>query len=173
MQCIVLKLFKYLLFLLFKPIKMDIMNTRNNIDLFLNGETLAIAGVSRDPKKFGNIVFQTLKNKGIKIVPINPNSGEMDGIPFVNSISSLDPDIQKLLIVTNKKDTLKATEEAIIKGIKNIWIQNGCETTEAINLASTSNVNLISKACILMYANPTGFHKFHQVVTQLLGGYVK
>lgn len=152
---------------------MNIMNTRSIIDLFLDDEALAIAGVSRNPKKFGNIVFQTLKNKGIKIVPINPNSGEIEGIPFVNSISALDSGIQKLLIVTNKKDTLKATEEAIAKGIKNIWIQNGCETAEAIHLANTYNVNLISKACILMYANPKGFHKFHQRVTKLFGGYVQ
>src|SRR5512145_2081384 len=100
------------------------MNTRNNINLFLNDEPIAIAGVSRNSKKFGNIVFRTLKSKGCTIVPINPNPGEIDGIPFVNSIASLNNSVQKMLIVTNKKDTFKVTEEAILMGIKNIWIQN-------------------------------------------------
>jgi uncharacterized protein len=148
------------------------MNTRNTIDLFLNDEPIAIAGVSRDPKKFGNIVYQTLKNKGYKIIPINPNKGEIEGIPFVQSISELDTSVQKLLIVTNKKDTLKVTEEAISKGIKNVWIQNGCESKEALTLAKTHNINLVSKACILMYSNPTGFHKFHQIITKFFGGYI-
>lgn len=149
------------------------MNTRDNIKFFLNNEPIAIAGVSRNPKKFGNIVFQTLKNKGFNVIPLNPSPGEIDGVSFVNSISSLNGNIQKLLIVTNKKDTMSVINEAISKGIKNIWIQNGCETEEAINLATSQNIHLISKACILMYSDPTGFHKFHQVIANFFGGYIK
>jgi uncharacterized protein len=149
------------------------MNTRNNINLFLNDEPIAIAGVSRNSKKFGNIVFRTLKGKGCTLIPINPNSGEIEGIPFVNSIASLNNSVQKMLIVTNKKDTFKVTEEAILMGIKNIWIQNGCETPEAIDLATSKNISLISNACILMYANPTGFHKFHQSISKFFGSYIK
>jgi len=149
------------------------MNTRKDIDFFLNQEPIAIAGVSRDPKKFGNIVFQTLKDKGLNLVPVNPNPGEIDNITFVDSINSINSDIQKLLIVTNKKDTLKVMEEAISKGIKNIWVQNGCETNDAIKLASLNNIKLISNACILMYANPSGFHKFHQFISKITGRYTK
>jgi predicted CoA-binding protein len=73
--------------------------------------------------------------------------------------------------VTHKRDTKKVVEEALSRGIKNIWIQNGCETPEAVKLAQEGGVNLVSKACILMYANPKGFHKIHQTLAKWFGSY--
>jgi predicted CoA-binding protein len=64
-------------------------------------------------------------------------------------------------------------EEAIARGIKNIWIQNGCETEKAIEMAQKNNINLVSKACFLMYNNPHGIHKFHQTISKWTGSYVK
>jgi predicted CoA-binding protein len=149
------------------------MNNRQTIDLFLKDKRLAIAGVSRNPQKFGYSVYHTLKDKGYSIVPVNPNAEKIDDINCLQSISQLDEDVKNLLIATNKRDTQKVLEEAISKGIRNIWIQNGCETEEAIEYAGKNNINLVSKACFLMYANPTGFHKFHQTITKWFGGYAK
>jgi len=149
------------------------MNTRQTIDIFLNEKKLAIAGVSRNSRKFGNVVFRTLKEKGYSITPINPNGGTIDGSVCTDSIANLGSDIENLLIVTHKRDTKKVLEEAISKGIKNIWIQNGCETKEAIKIAQENNINLVSKACFMMYANPKGFHKFHQTISGWVGSFVK
>lgn len=149
------------------------MNTRQTIDIFLKEKKLAIAGVSRKPGKFGNAVYRTLKEKGFAITPINPKGGIIDGIQMIESISALDNDTKNLLIVTHKRDTGKALEEAISKGIENIWIQNGCETEDAIRIAREKNVNLVSKACILMYSDPKGIHKFHQTLSKWFGTYVK
>ena len=46
--------------------------TKASIDTFLSTHKIAIAGVSRDPKKFGYLVFQQLKEKGFEVYPINP-----------------------------------------------------------------------------------------------------
>jgi uncharacterized protein len=146
---------------------------RQNIDTFLGDKKLAIAGVSRNPRKFGNKVFRTLKGKGFSIFPINPHGGNIDGSICLKSLTELDHDVHNLLIVTHKRDTKRVLEEALSKGIKNIWIQNGCETAETIKMAQEKNINLVSKACILMYANPKGFHKFHQTISKWMGKYVK
>lgn len=148
------------------------MYNRNDIENFLNSDPIAIAGVSSNPKKFGQIVFNTLKNKGLNVVPINPKQGEIQGQKFINRISDLDGSVKKLLIVTHKKDTLKVAEEAVARGFNYIWIQNNCETEEAIKLISSSQIKVISKACILMYANPKGFHKFHQTISRIFGNYI-
>jgi predicted CoA-binding protein len=149
------------------------MNNRQIIDNFLTSKRLAMAGVSRNPRKFGNIMFRTLKEKGYSIIPVNPNGGTIDNTVCLNALSELGSDVQNLLIVTHKRDTEQVLDEAISKGIKNIWIQNGCETEKAIKMAREMNINLVSKACFLMYANPRGIHKFHQVISKLVGKYVK
>jgi uncharacterized protein len=149
------------------------MTSRQTIDNFLQGKKLAIAGVSRNPKKFGNILFRTLLEKGFEIVPINPQGGRIGDHVCLGSVAELDGGTQNLLIVTHRRDTGKVLEQAISKGIKNIWIQNGCETREALDLAKEKDINLVSKACFLMYADPRGIHKFHQTISRWVGRYVK
>lgn len=148
------------------------MNSRTIIDQFLNAKTIAVAGASRNPKKFGNIVCKTLSEKGYQLIPVNPKAESINGIPCVHSISELPAGVGNLLVVTNKNKSRDVVQEAIQKGLKNIWIQNGCETTEAIELAEKNQVNLTSKACIIMYADPKGFHKFHQRIARFFGQYI-
>ncbi len=49
------------------------------IDQFLQSETIAIAGVSQNEKKFSRQVFNDLSNSGYTVVPINPNAQSIDG----------------------------------------------------------------------------------------------
>jgi len=49
------------------------MATKKQIEEFLESKNLAIAGVSRDKKKFGYRVFEDLTSKGYNAYPINPN----------------------------------------------------------------------------------------------------
>ena len=147
------------------------MNQRFTIDEFLTNRKIAIAGVSRDPKKFGNVLYCTLKNKGYEVYPVNPNIDTIDDCACYRHIKDLPTEVKDLLVVTAAKDTDYVVKEAIDKGIKNIWIQNGSETESAIKLAKDHQINLVTSACILMYAEPKGFHKFHQVVAKMFGKY--
>jgi len=149
------------------------MEIRAIIDKFLQNKKLAIAGVSHNPRKFGYLVFKTAKEKGYFVTPVNPKGGIIDGIPCVESVTNLSEDIHNLLITTHKKDTARVVEEAIAKGIRNIWIQNGCESDESIRIAREHNVQLVSGVCFLMYAWPKGAHKFHQTLTKWFGRYIK
>jgi len=45
---------------------------RKAIEAFLSSKKIAIAGVSRDSKKFGHTVFKELSLKGFDVYPINP-----------------------------------------------------------------------------------------------------
>jgi len=148
------------------------MNTRSTINLFLENKTLAIAGVSRNPKKFGFLVYKTLREHGYDLYPVNPNAEENSDTNWFRSVSDVPDHVKNLLILTHKRDTEKVLNEAIQKGIKNIWIQQHSETPNSLKIASDNHINLVSKACIMMYANPTGIHKFHGSLSKFFGKYV-
>jgi uncharacterized protein len=148
------------------------MNSSAVIDYFLKGKKMAIAGVSRNPRKFGHLVFRIFREQGYEIFPVNPNVSTIDEITCISSVSLLPPEIENLLILTEKSKTEKIVIEAIQQGIKNIWIQDGCETAEAIEVARRNNVHLVAHACILMYAQPAGIHKLHMMVARLFGKYI-
>jgi uncharacterized protein len=152
--------------------KSNAMLTRSAIDVFLNDKTLAIAGVSRNPKKFGFMVYKTLREKGYDLYPVNPNSGESEETNWFRTVSDLPDHVNNLLIITKKEETEKVLNEAIKKGIRNVWIQQYSETPGSLKIASDNQINLVSKLCIMMYANPTGIHKFHGGISKFFGKYV-
>ena len=88
--------------------------TRKSIDAFLSSRKIAIAGVSRDPKKFGHQVFKQLKEKGFEVYPINPNTDSLAGTPCFRSVSSLPLHVHNLLIITPKKQTRDVVAEAML-----------------------------------------------------------
>lgn len=129
---------------------------------FVESKTYAIAGVSRNKKKFGNYVFRQLKEKGYQVLPINPYAAEIEGVACYADVSALPADISHLIVMTPKKETLIVVEAAVNRGIKNIWIQKSSETREVMDFATDKDHNFIFKKCIMMYAQPTGMHKFHR-----------
>jgi uncharacterized protein len=148
------------------------MNTRSTINLFLENKTLAIAGVSRNPKKFGFLVYKTLREKGYDLYPINPKSDDNEETNWFRNVSEVPDYVENLLIITNKRDTETVLKDAIKKGIKNVWIQQQSETPGSLKLAADHQINLVTKACIMMYANPSGIHKFHGNLSRFFGKYV-
>jgi len=136
---------------------------------FLSAGKYALAGVSRDPKKFGNTMFAELLKKGMDVVPVNPKAETINGIKCYPSISSLPGDINAVIFVTPKNETLSVVREAIAHGIKNIWIQQGAASKSTIEELSKEDVNLISKECIMMFWQPDSIHTFHRFLRSIFG----
>jgi hypothetical protein len=151
------------------------MNVRSQIDRFLENKTIAIAGVSRNPQKFGHYVYATLRKKGYEIYAINPNANEIDGELCYKSVAQVPDRVSSLLILSPANETMALLEEALMYAphIKNVWIQNGSDSPELLEVARKNNLSIVTRACILMYANPSGFHKLHQQLSYLFGGYHK
>ena len=137
------------------------MNTLKQINQFLNNQPIAMVGVSRNPKKFGYTAFKELKDKGMKIIPVNPEADEIMGEKSYRNISSLPADVKGIIVMTKKEITASVVKEAVDKGIKEIWIQQMADTKEALVLLKGSDINYITGECILMHYKPQSIHKFH------------
>lgn len=138
------------------------MVTIRQIEEFLKSEPIAMAGVSRDPRKFGFAAFRELKQKGMNVLPVNPNATEkIHGEKVYPDIKSLPDDVKGLIIITNKKTSAGLVREAKEKGIRQIWIQQMADSVEALRELEGSDINYITKECILMHYKPHGIHKFH------------
>ncbi len=150
------------------------MVTRAAINQFLQDKKLAIAGVSRNEKKFGYTVFHELKEKGYEVFPINPSADKIDDTPCFKKVSDLPSGINSLLILTPKEKTDEVLREAINKGMQNIWVQQFSETSETIKMAEEFEKEIITRKCIFMFAEPVkGIHKFHRSILKLFGALPK
>jgi len=150
------------------------MTSLATIKSFLEPKELAIAGVSRNPKKFGRVVYDTLKDRGFKLYPVHPYSDEIAGDACVKEITELPDHVKRLYIVTGKDHTTELVEQAAKKGIKEIWIQQTSDTPESIEIAEKNDITLIHKQCIMKFAEPVkGIHKFHRSISKLFGTFPK
>lgn len=146
------------------------MVTKEIIQNFLTPKKMAIAGVSRNPDKFGYKVYEELIKKDYELYPINPNADTINGNKCYKDVSSLPSHVKHLLILTPKSQTDKTLREAISKGITNIWVQQMSETEKTIKIAEEYEVEPIMKKCIFMFSEPVvGFHKFHRTLLKIFG----
>lgn len=146
------------------------MTTKAGIEKFLNQKSLAIVGVSRNEKKFSNMMYKKLKAKGYRLFAINPNTEILNDEPCYNSIQSLPQAVDGVVIVVPRKQSEGIVMDAITAGISHIWIQQGAESSEAISQCKKSGINVIHNQCILMHAEPSTFpHSFHRRILKTFG----
>ena len=145
------------------------MISKNTIDDFLAQEVLALAGVSRSGKKFGNKVLADLTEKGYKILPVHPEAVEIGGARCYPSLSDLPSEAGGLVLVVPPKQTEQLVREALKVGIGRVWMQPGAESDAAIQFCEEAGIEVIHGECIMMHANPRGIHKAHRWLRGVFG----
>ncbi|MHC1703919.1 MAG: CoA-binding protein [Tenuifilaceae bacterium] len=144
------------------------MNKKEKIESFLQAKHFAITGVSRDEKKFGRMVYQSFIDKGISAYPVNPSFDNINGATVYPSVKELPSEVDAIVILNNRNKSQEIIDQAIGKGIKNIWIQQESDPVGFSKLTFDSSFNIITKECIFMWLEPvTGFHKFHRFLKML------
>ncbi len=144
--------------------------TKQKIDHFLAGKTLAIAGASRFESSFSAQVAKHLTKLGYNLWYVNPafDSNQIEN-QHVQTIDKLPKDVNHVLVLTNKSQTEWVVQQIIAKGIRNVWIQQQSDTPEALELAYQNSLNVIHHHCIFMFSQPEGMHKFHHRIKKIFG----
>jgi uncharacterized protein len=146
------------------------VTTKAAVDEFLAQRTLAVVGVSRDPKKFGNSVYKDLKSKGYTVFPVNPNATDIEGDRCYPSLSALPEPVGGALVVVPSAETEQVVQDAARSGIPRVWMQQGSESEAAIEFCRANGISEVHGECILMFAQPQAFfHKPHKWVWGLMG----
>lgn len=147
------------------------MATKAAIDDFIAQPVIAVAGASRDPKKFGNAVYRDLRAKGYKVYAVNPSTTTVEGDPSYPSLSALPEKAGGVVIVTPPATSEQLVQEAARVGITRVWFQQGAESPAAIQFCKDNGISLVAHECILMYQpNTAFFHNFHKFFKELVGG---
>ncbi len=142
---------------------------KTDIDHFLSQKTLAIVGVSRNRKKFSNIVYRDLKSKGFRLFIVNHNADSIENQHSYPNLSTIPEKVDRVLIMVPRPETEKIVQDAARLGISNIWIQQGAESEKAVNFCKKNGIKVIPGECILMFAEPTAFyHRIHRWVWNLM-----
>jgi predicted CoA-binding protein len=146
------------------------MTSKTAVTEFLAQRALAIAGASRDGKKFGSAALRSLKAKGYRIYPIHPSAASIEGEQCYRSFQELPEPVGGVVMVLRPEETEKMVKEAADAGITRVWMQTGAESATAIDYCTSHGMSVIHGECILMFAEPAEtFHRFHRTLRGLFG----
>lgn len=133
------------------------MTIQEQIEQFLASPAFGVVGASTNRNKYGNKVLRCYLQNGRKVMPVNPNEPEIEGLTCAATISDLPPEVESISMITPPAVTVKLVPLALEKGIKNIWMQPGAEHPAAVALCRERGVNVIADgSCLLVVM---GYHE--------------
>ncbi|MFB3905344.1 MAG: CoA-binding protein [Acidobacteriota bacterium] len=149
---------------------MATIGSAETIQNFLSHRSMALVGFSRSGRKFSNSVYRELSGKGYRVFPVNPAGGEVQGIKVYTSLKELPEPVTTAIIMTPRAVTPGALRDAAEAGVKSVWVQQGAESAEAVQVCKEKNLGLVSGRCILMFAEPAAWlHRVHRAFLRVFG----
>ena len=114
------------------------------------GTTIAVAGASNHPLKYGYIITQFLNIQGYTVWPVTDEDEQIQRLTTYNSLMSLPaaPDI--LNVVTPPRTTLHLIRDAVTLGCKKVWLQPGSFNGAVLREAAMSGMLVESQRCIMV-----------------------
>ncbi len=147
------------------------MTTKTAIEGFMSQQALAVAGVSRNSRKFGNAAYREFKVRGYRVLAVNPNAQIAEGEPCYPSLKALPQKVGGLLVATQPAVSEQLVREAAEVGIRHVWLQQGSESPAAVQFCREHDISVITGECVLMYqSNPALLHRIHRFFKQAFGG---
>jgi len=112
-------------------------------------KTVAIVGASSDRRKFGNKAVRAFKAAGYRVIPINPNEAEVEGIATYASVLDVPEWIDMASVYVQPEVGLQLLPEFEEKQIDEIWINPGAESPMLLADAARRKLNVIAACSII------------------------
>lgn len=110
----------------------------------------AVIGASKNSEKYGYKVFKDLKEARHKVFPINLKEKEILGVKIYKDIYGVKAKIDVVIFVVPPDVTRKILKDVKKLQIKNVWLQPGSESQEAIEYCVKNNIKCSHDACIMI-----------------------
>ena len=112
--------------------------------------TVAVVGASANPARPANFVLTYLLSSSAdyEVWPVTPNEEEILGVRTYPSLAEL-PGAPDIVDVFRRVDQLPAVaREAVAAGAGTLWMQLGLHSDEAVEIASSAGLNVVSNRCM-------------------------
>jgi predicted CoA-binding protein len=109
--------------------------------------TIAMIGASPDPEKPSYGVMQYLLEQGYRVIPVRPGDGDVLGIPVVNSLAEIDEPVHMVDVFRKSEAAPEIAREAVAIGATSLWLQPGCVSDEARDIATSAGLAFAEDLC--------------------------
>jgi uncharacterized protein len=112
-------------------------------------KTLAVVGLSSKPTRPSHGVASYMQKHGYRIIPVNPHEESVLGEKAYASVDQVPGPVDVVVIFRRPECVPEVVEEAIRKGAKVVWMQEGVLNDDAARRAREAGLEVVQDRCIL------------------------
>ncbi|MBC8204741.1 CoA-binding protein [bacterium] len=124
------------------------MNDDELKELFRSIKTIAVVGVSNNQEKAAYGVAKYLKQRGYRIIPVNPGCDEVLGEKCYSAIEEIPDEIDAVDVFRKAEFVPETAKAAVKKGAKVLWLQDSIISPEAQKIAEEAGMKFIQNDCM-------------------------
>ena len=115
-------------------------------------KSIAMVGVSKDPKKTSTIVMRYMQEYGFKVYPVNPSAeGEkILGEKVYAKITDINKSVDIVDVFRPSKEVYEIAKDAVKIGAKVLWLQLGIRDENSKKLIEDNEMKYIENKCTKM-----------------------
>lgn len=146
------------------------------IEDFLAQKRIARAGISRDPANFSVKLFEELCRRGYEVVPVNPNTPEIQGKRCFARVHEIAPPVDAALLMTSPESTESVVGDCAEAGIRRVWMYRatgkGSVSAKGVAFCREHGIQVVDGQCPFMFLPQTaGFHRLQGLIRKIMGRY--
>jgi hypothetical protein len=108
-----------------------------------------VVGLSPDPGKPSHEVEAYLKRAGYRIIPVNPACQEVLGERCYPTLADVPGEVEIVDVFRRSEFLPEIVEQAIAKGARVVWMQEGVVNEEAAGRAEEAGLEVVMDRCML------------------------
>lgn len=116
--------------------------------LVRESRTVAVVGLSADPRRPSHGVARYLRSSGLEILPVNPGLSSWEGLRAYPSLDAL-PQAPDIVDVFRRPEfAVEIAEQAVEIGAGALWLQLGVISEEAAKIAAAGGLDVVMDRCL-------------------------
>ena len=120
------------------------------IDRILNGsKTVAVVGLSDKTDRPSHVVAHYLRERGYRIIPVNPNVVAVMGETSYGSLSEIPGKVDLVDVFRRSEYVPEIAEEAIRVGAKFFWMQENVVNERARKKLVDAGIPVVMNRCMM------------------------
>jgi predicted CoA-binding protein len=133
---------------------MDEERYRDELDelierILAEAKTVAVVGLSDDPRRPSHGVARFLKERGYRIIPVNPRLDSVLGEKSYPSLSEIPGQVDLVDVFRRPEEVPPIAREAIRIGARFFWMQEGIESEAGREMLSRAGIPVVMDRCIM------------------------
>lgn len=109
---------------------------------------IAVVGLSPKPERPSHWIFAYLRDHGYDVVGVNPGHREILGQAVYPTLTDVPGPVDLADLFLRSENVPPVVDEAIRKGVKAIWMQEGIVNNEAAEKARAAGITVVMNKCI-------------------------